>query len=96
MDNKTRYIDLLFETNSHIIAIENKISEKSKQPRQVQEEYCGLRESEYFKKQNKSIIMVFLVPENNGESIEITKNSNDKYTIVLWKDIIAILKKILK
>ena len=96
LDDKTRYIDLVFETNSHIIAIENKIAEKSKQPKQVQEEYDGLRESQYFKNKNKSILMLFLVPENKGESIEIKENSNDKYKIILWKDIIEILKTILK
>ena len=39
--DKKYYIDLIFETNNYIIAIENKILESSKRKNQLQNEYDG-------------------------------------------------------
>lgn len=92
----TRYIDLLFETANHIVAIENKIAEKSIRAGQVQEEYEGLRQSELYKNSNKPILFIFLVPEENkGEELK-TYDERDTYKVLWWKHIIEILIKILK
>ncbi len=91
-----RYIDLVFETSEHIIAIENKILESSKRSHQLQDEYNGLKSSEDYKNSNKAILMVYLVPnEDKKENFEPDKNSNDKYQLLLWKDVINTLNKIL-
>jgi hypothetical protein len=45
-NKKCRYIDIVFETADHIIAIENKISENAMQKNQLQEEYDGLKLSD--------------------------------------------------
>lgn len=91
-----RYIDIVFETSEHIIAIENKILEKSKQNGQLQDEYNGLKSSEAYKNSNKSILMVYLVPEKDRkEKFEPDKNSKDKYQLLLWEDVINSLITIL-
>ena len=84
-----RYIDIVFETSEHIIAIENKILEKSKQNGQLQDEYNGLKTSDEYKDSNKAILMIYLVPEEKGEKFELDKNRRkDDYKILLWKDVI--------
>ena len=61
--DKKYYIDLIFETNNYIIAIENKILESSKRKNQLQNEYDGLKESEFYKEiGRKPIIMVSNMP----------------------------------
>lgn len=91
-----RYIDLVFETSEHIIAIENKVLESSKRPHQLQDEYNGLKSSEAYKNSNKSILMVYLVPENDRkEKFEPDKDSKDKYQLLLWEDVINTLITIL-
>ncbi len=83
-----RYIDIVFETSEHIIAIENKILEKSKQNGQLQDEYNGLKISDEYKNSNKAILMIYLVPEDKGEKIELDKSRNDDYKLLLWQDVI--------
>ena len=91
-----RYIDIVFETSEHIIAIENKILESSKRPKQLEDEYNGLKSSENYKNSNKAILMVYLVPEKDKkENFEPDKNNKDKYELLLWKDVNKILIKIL-
>lgn len=93
-----RFIDIVFETSEHIIAIENKISEKALKDGQVQEEYDRLRFSNCCitdDKQAKDIFMVYLVPEEcKNKDTNINTKDKDRYQIVLWKDVLNILKNI--
>lgn len=89
-----RIIDIVFETSDHVIAIENKILESSKQKNQLQEEYNGLVEYCNNEKINKAIIMCFLSPEKSEENLKL--NGNDCYKSILWKNILEILTEILK
>lgn len=91
VSNRKRIIDIVFETNNHVIAIENKISEQSKQKNQLQEEYNGLKDSDLAA---KPIIMCYLVPEKNNDSIIL--RDEDKQITILWNDILDILTTILQ
>lgn len=91
-DDKEKRIDIVIKTKDHVIAIENKISEQSKQKNQLQEEYDGLKKDKIAA--NTPIIMCYLVPENKGEKITI--KDNDKQCVVLWSDIMNELTSILQ
>jgi len=90
--NRERRIDIVIKTKEHVIAIENKISEQSKQKNQLQEEYDGLKNDKIA--DNTPIIMCYLVPEDKEENIEI--KTNDKQCIILWSNVIEILTSILQ
>ena len=93
--DKKYYIDLIFETNNYIIAIENKILESSKRKNQLQNEYDGLKESEFYKEiGRKPIIMVSLSPKNTDE--DIRQEENDCLKELAWQEVLDILIKILE
>ncbi len=91
VSKRKRIVDIVFETNNHVIAIENKISEQSKQKNQLQEEYNGLKDSDLAV---KPIIICYLVPEGNDESIIVSEK--DKQITILWSNVIEILTTILQ
>ena len=93
--DKKYYIDLIFETNNYIIAIENKILESSKRKNQLQNEYDGLKESEFYKEiGRKPIIMVSLSPKNTDE--DIRQEENDRFKKLEWQEVLDILIEILE
>ena len=93
--DKKYYIDLIFETNNYIIAIENKILESSKRKNQLQNEYDGLKESEFYKEiGRKPIIMVSLSPQKTEEKFNQTEN--DCLKELAWQEVLDILIKILE
>lgn len=92
-NDRCRYIDVVFETSDHIIAIENKISEKSKQKNQLQEEYDGLKKSKDIDTR-KSILLCYLVPKETKEG-NIKTDEKDNSKTLLWDDVIKILTDIL-
>ena len=90
-------IDLIFEIqyggSDYIIAIENKILEKSKREGQLQHEYAGLKNAEKFK--NKNIIVCFLTPQgSNEEKLDI--KGKDEFHHIKWSNIIKELLDILQ
>lgn len=96
---KNCFIDMVFETDNYIVAIENKILEQSKSENQLQNEYNGLLESEYYKdiqkRKSKTIILCYLIPQDNGEVNNVKVQSNDKCIAITWKIIIESLKNLL-
>ena len=99
-DKNPKYIDIVFETEKHIIAIENKIKKESCQDTQLQEEYLGLQNycqnNEQLK--NKNIILCFLIPSIDKIDVKKYQNSipDTNFRIITWKDITKILCKILE
>ena len=75
-EHRRRYIDILIELPTKVIAIENKIWEQSKRVNQISEQRCGL-ENKYPKKE---IINVLLSHENDKSE---TPNS------ITWNDLIT-------
>lgn len=90
-DKHKRFIDILFDTPKHTIAIENKISDNSIQKNQLIEEYNGLKNQEH-----KSIIFCFLTPKSAKLKETLITRDNDIFKLIYWEDIIEILKDIIK
>ena len=89
--NCTRYLDIYFETNENIIAIENKIKENSISKKQLEDEYTGLKASS-----DKPIIFCLLTPKANKFKSKFEVSQKDKFVHIYWEDVIVILKNILK
>ena len=99
IDKTPRYIDIVFETTNHIIAIENKIKKESCQETQLEEEYNGLQN--YLKDdnlKNKKIILCFLTPNINNENVRKYQNNipNENFKHIEWDSIAKILEKLLE
>ncbi len=98
---KKCYIDMVFETENHIIAVENKILVSSQKTGQLQNEYDGLIRSEYYKEiennEHKDIILCYLVPKDIAEECKKVETINNDNCITLtWDKIIKILQKLLQ
>lgn len=93
---KNCYIDMVFEINNHIIAVENKIFESSKKNGQLQNEYDGLKKSNYYSETLKPIIMCYLVPKDCNECKNVNTSENDICMPITWDKLIKVLRKLLQ
>lgn len=92
------FIDILLtleDDNNHkiIFGIENKISSKSCQKKQLEKEYFGIKNSST---PNDEIFMIFVVPEEDAATKNEFDNLKDVHKFfITWNDIVNIIKSML-
>ncbi len=97
VDSRKRIIDIVFKTQQHIIAIENKIKIESCEETQLFEEYCGLKNfiEDDVELNSKNIIICMLAPAN-CEFEKYQKNIPDgNFKKITWDEVIALLREII-
>ncbi|MBF0542550.1 MAG: PD-(D/E)XK nuclease family protein, partial [Nitrospirae bacterium] len=86
---ETAFIDIVFEINDWIFAVENKIYQKSYEEGQLIREYAGLKKA--FPDNNIGIIYLIpieldlVIPKFQDELDKLTVNKSDFKTMVTWQ-----------